>query len=90
MKIIYQDDTKRFSGIQDYEQLKSKVANSFGNLKVTAFPESLKFYYVDEDGDVISVSSQGDFEEAQQVLPDHQLRLIIAENIEQAREILSN
>ena len=71
MKIIYQDDTKRFSNIQDYEQLKAKVASSFANLKITAFPESLKFYYVDEDGDVISITSQGDFEEAQQVMPDN-------------------
>ena len=64
MKIIYMDDTKRFSGIQSYELLKQKTSNGFTNLKITQFPDSLKFYYVDEDGDVISITSQGDFEEA--------------------------
>ena len=53
------------------------------------FGENLKFYYIDEDGDVISITSEADFEEALQVLADNQLRLIVAENIDQAREILA-
>ena len=89
MKIIYNDDTKRFTGIQSYEILIEKCTKAFNIGLNKQFGENLKFYYIDEDGDVISITSEADFEEALQVLADNQLRLIVAENIDQAREILA-
>jgi SpoU rRNA methylase family enzyme len=44
----------------------------------------LKFYYLDQDGDIITVSNQSDLSEAlNEVKPD---RIIIADNVDQARE----
>lgn len=61
MKIIYQDDTKRFSAIKSYDELIFKCSKAFVIGDSSEFGENLKFYYIDEDGDVISITSEADF-----------------------------
>ena len=45
--------------------------------------ENVKFYYMDTDGDIISITSQSDLEEAQQVMS--QLKLVICKGLEDAK-----
>jgi len=45
----------------------------------------LKYFYMDSDGDIISVSNQSDLHEANQEFQGSQLRLFIAKDIEEAR-----
>ena len=49
--------------------------------------ESLKVFYMDEDGDIISITSQSDLEEAYQVL-QNKVRVALCQSIDQAREAL--
>ena len=43
----------------------------------------IKWYYIDDENDIISITNQKDFEEALLVNPD---RIIVADNIQKARE----
>ena len=60
VKITYQGDTKKVKLTGEYEELVQRTRASFDDL-----PEGdLKFFYVDEDSDLISVTSQADLSEA--------------------------
>ena len=48
--------------------------------------ENLKFYYMDQEGDIISITNQGDLDEAR---CEPTLKLVIARNVEDARIGLS-
>ena len=47
--------------------------------------ENFKFYYIDEDGDTISVSNQSDLNEAYNVMGSGKIRLVVAQSFEDAR-----
>ena len=48
----------------------------------------MKFYYIDSDFDVISVSSTDDLMEALKEYSDGKLKMAICQNSEEAKEIL--
>lgn len=52
MKVIFQNETKKFKKIVDYLSLVSQTKKSFGE----ALPKDFKFFYIDMDGDLISVN----------------------------------
>jgi hypothetical protein len=81
MKIIFQNETKRIPQVTSYQMLLKASCQAFDLTALKVF----KFYYLDSDGDIITISDQNDFVEAQSVNPD---RIIIAENIEQANDTL--
>jgi hypothetical protein len=59
-KVTYKGDTKRVKLSGDFDELVQRTRASFSDL-----PEGkLKFFYVDEENDMISVNSQADFSEA--------------------------
>jgi hypothetical protein len=62
MKLILTNETKRVRDPKSYMELVtlSSEAFSLGD-KIELF----KFYYVDSDGDIITVSSENDYQEAQ-------------------------
>lgn len=49
---------------------------------------SFKFFYLDEDNEIISISSQSDFTEALDIEDFSMLRLTIANNVTEARNQL--
>ena len=83
MKVIYQNETKRIPDISTYNALCAAIKNAFemNNQTVTS---KLKLYYMDEDGDVVSISCQGDLDEAKEAMPSA-MRLVVASNSNEAR-----
>ena len=43
-----------------------------------------KFFYVDEDGDTVSVSTQADLDEAYKTMESGKVRLVLAQTLEEA------
>lgn len=87
MKIIYRGETKRVPDFQRYEELAKHAAKVFTLTEMEEVGESLKVFYMDEDGDIISITSQSDLEEAYQVLQT-KIRLALCHTIDEAREAL--
>jgi hypothetical protein len=56
--VTYNGETKRFKITSDFKQLVNLTKNSFDQL-----PEPLKFFYMDEEQEVISVSCDQDLKE---------------------------
>jgi len=67
----------------DYAELLERTRTAFKNL-----PQAYKFFYLDEDNEIISISSQSDFTEALEIEDLSSLRLTIAENVSDARSQL--
>ena len=82
MKIQYQEDTKRFSDFSSYADAGREVMKAFDLQDKYNIGKTLKFYYVDKDGDIISITNEGDLKEAQREYPDGRLKLVLAENME--------
>ena len=81
MKLIYHNETKRIQMPQSYSEL-YKISHDAFNL--SNLP-TMKFYYVDCDKDIISISTEKDFTEALKEYPPIS-RLYVSENIDQAKE----
>lgn len=79
MKVTFRNETKKFKKPTDFNNLVQQTIKAFG----PSLPLYYKFFYVDVDGDLISISCQEDLEEAIESMP--QLRLVVEENIEAAR-----
>lgn len=60
MKIIFQNETKRIPEVASFQLLLKASCQAFDLAGLKAF----KFYYVDGDGDIITISDQNDFNEA--------------------------
>lgn len=78
-KVTFKSETKKFKKPNDFEGLLQQTIKAFGQ----SLPAHFKFFYVDSDGDMISVSSQEDLEEAIDSMPA--LKLIVEESSEAAR-----
>jgi hypothetical protein len=81
MKIIYRGETKRVPDFQLYEELVKHAGKVFALGEMEEVGESLKVFYMDEDGDIISITSQSDLEEAYQVLSS-KIRLALCPSID--------
>lgn len=79
VKVTFKNETKKFKKPADFESLLNLTVRAFGS----TLPPQFKFYYVDAEGDLISISCQEDLEEALDSMPA--LRLIVEESIEAAR-----
>ena len=72
---------KKVKPTTDYDQL---VA--FARKAIEGVPPTFKFFYIDLDNDMISISNQDDFQEALENYESQpSLKLIIAETIDEAR-----
>jgi len=87
MKIIYKNETKRIPDFANYQELVVAVAKAFNFTEVLQFGDNIKLYYIDEDGDIVSITGQGDLEEAKQVI-NGPMRLVAATSNEEARQVL--
>ena len=79
VKVTFKLETKKFKKPSDFDSLVYSTIKAFGQ----SLPPQFKFYYVDSDGDLISISCQEDLEEAIQSMDA--LKLIVEESIEAAR-----
>ena len=82
MKVIHQNDTKKFADFQSYNELVAQATKAFEISDLSQLGENLKFYYMDQEGDIISITNQGDLDEAR---CEPSLKLVIARNVEDAR-----
>lgn len=82
MKVIHQNDTKKFADFQSYNDLVTQAMKAFEINEINQLGENLKFYYMDQEGDIISITNQGDLDEAR---CEPTLKLVIARNVEDAR-----
>ena len=71
MKILFGQDCKKFADTGRYSDLCENTIKAFelnsllGNKECSKIGQNYKFYYVDSDGDVISITSNEDLKEAQ-------------------------
>ena len=86
MKVIHQNDTKKFADYEFYNDLVTQALKAFEISEMNQLGENIKFYYMDQEGDIISITNQGDLDEAR---CEPSLKLVIAKNVEEARIGLS-
>lgn len=82
MKVIHQNDTKKFGDFSSYSDLVTQAMKAFEISEINQLGENLKFYYMDQEGDIISITNQGDLDEAR---CEPTLKLVIARNVDDAR-----
>ena len=63
MKIIYKGETKKAPKLKDYDKLIAYIVNVFGIDEEETNCDNMSLYYMDADGDLISVSCQSDLNE---------------------------
>ncbi len=62
VKVSYQGETKRIKMTNSYETLALYTREAFGQ-SLEKF-EPIKFYYLDDENELISINSQNDYSEA--------------------------
>ena len=90
MKIIYRGDTRKISKALNYEELVQHLLKIFTISNTEEIGESLKLFYMDFDGDIISVTSQDDLVEYNDLNMQSDKRFALCSTVEEAREALSS
>lgn len=70
IKVIYLNETKRIQGAEDFEELTKQAQKAFGLDQSVQFGEQVKFFYMDSDYDIISVTNQDDLDEFFEAMKD--------------------
>ncbi len=86
IKVSFQGETKRLQLTDSYESLCQQTRAKFGAALDSLAP--LKFYYLDEEIELISINSQSDFEEALSIEDMPSLKLTVAASVADARRCL--
>ena len=85
IKVIFRKETKKLTKKVDFDGLCDYVKKAFKELPSQ---DALKFFYMDSDGDMISVSTQDDFVEAFECMEgEGALKLVVEDSIERAKEM---
>lgn len=85
IKLVFNNETKKLSFPKDYESLESYVNKAYKDL-----PQNFKFFYVDADGDTISVTNDDDlisFKESSD--KPEAAKLVIARDQDEAQLLLN-
>jgi len=85
MKIVFQKDTKKIKECFDFDQLVSLVTKIFNLKNGIKIGCNVRFFYMDEEFDVISIDCQDDLDQAREI---QSLKLVIAESSDEARQAL--
>lgn len=85
MKVVYNSETKKLQNPADYSKLVETVAKAFS---IPNINQKQKFFYTDEDGDTITVSTQTDLEEAYKSMPS-KLKLYLAQDAREANDAMN-
>ena len=93
MKILFGQDCKKLSDTLGYSELVNSAIQAFelstviGNKECSKIGSAYKFYYIDSDGDVISITSNNDLKEAQKSGVN---KLLLTNNQNDANERLNS
>lgn len=82
MKISFNGETKRVKLITNYEQLVEQTKKAYGDQKL---PETFKFFYLDDEQEIISINSQYDLDEALSIEDLAGLKLIVATDLQSVK-----
>jgi hypothetical protein len=85
MKIVFNNETKKLPNLTNFKELVQKVTTAFENQSIS---ENQKFFYNDEDGDTITVSTQADLDEAIKSMPS-KLKLFVNNDVREASDAMS-
>ena len=83
MKIVYLDEIRRIVRPQSYADLVQLTRESFKNL-----PASFRFFYIDSDEDIISITSEQDLMEALNCFPNVAIKIYVSESNEALKSTL--
>lgn len=86
IKICCEGETKRLKISGDYGELINRTRESFN--KQTMSDGDFKFFYLDDEQEVISITSQADLTEALNIEDLSSLKLTVAANMQEALKIL--
>ena len=90
MKILFGTDTKRLPDETNFPHLLTLVSDAFQLDIKMMIRDNFKFYYLDQDGDIISVTNQLDLDEAFKEMSLGKVKLVLARDIDQARQAIGN
>merc|ERR1719265_2574691 len=88
MKIVFNQETKRIPNQDRIDDLVRTVAQTFEIDDKLKFGNDLKFFYTDEDGDTITVTTQADLDEANKAM-NGSVKLIVSSDVNKAQDELS-
>ena len=83
IKVSFAGETKRFKMTSSYQELLQQTRQTFGHSLLDK--QRIQFYYLDDEQELISVSSQQDFQEALELEDRNSLKLTVAANAADAR-----
>ncbi len=86
IKVNFNGETKRLKMTQSYESLALQTKETFGNDLAKVWP--IKFYYMDDENEIISITSQSDYQEALSIEDFSMLKLTVAANTLEARKAI--
>ena len=86
IKICCDGETKRLKISGDYAELINRTRESFE--KHSMSDSDFKFFYLDDEQEVISITGQADLTEALNIEDISSLKLTVAENMQEALRIL--
>lgn len=85
MKVSFKGETKRLTVTGDYEALVKKTREAFG----AGLYDPIKYFYLDDENEIISINSQSDFNEALLIEDLAALKLTVAAHVAEARQQLT-
>ena len=88
IKLRYCLEIKKVRDIRTFGDLQKGATKAFSHLNLKV--DSVKFWYNDSDGDVISITSQNDFDQYIEDLNGAQMRLAIASSLNEGKDQLNN
>lgn len=83
IKVSFNGETKRFKMTNSYDALAANAKEVFGQELGKVWP--IRFYYLDDENELISITSQSDFQEALSIDDLPILKLTVASNVQEAR-----
>jgi len=81
LKVTFNGETKRLKITADYSKLLELTNKAFSS----KLPTDVKFFYLDDENEIISINSQSDFTEALDIEDLSALKLTVAQSANEAR-----
>ena len=85
LKVTYLGETKRLKVVKDYPTLVQLAREAFPEQEL---PKVIKFFYLDDENEIISINSQSDLNEALDIEDLSSLKLTLAGSVIDARKQL--
>lgn len=93
VKVSFDGETKRLKLQNDsYDDMVARMRKAFRATTNPKVPNAndVKFFYLDDENEIISITSQADFSEALEIEDITSLKLVVAKNASEARQYFLN